>query len=64
MNQRSPPPFGTVNAFEIEEKAKEKLKNHPESIGYVFGSAGTFKTYQANLEAFDRWKIMQVSDQS
>ena len=53
--------LGTVNTFEMEEKAKEKLKDHPESFGYVFGSAGTFKTNTANLEAFDRWKIMSVT---
>jgi len=57
---RQPPFLGTVDAFEIEEKAREKMKNYPESIGYIFGSAGTFKTNKANLEAFDRWKIMQV----
>jgi hypothetical protein len=57
---RRPPLLGTVNTFEIEEKAGEKLKDHPESFGYVFGSAGTFRTNKANLEAFDRWRIMQV----
>ena len=59
MNRR-PPLLGTVNTFEIEELAREKLKDYPESFGYVFGSAGTFKTNKANLEAFNRWRIMQV----
>ena len=44
-------------AFEdLERKAREQLS--PEAFGYVFASAGAGHTHRANLEAFQRWRIV------
>ena len=40
----------------LEQKAKECLS--AEAYGYVAGGAGGERTMQANLEAFNRWRIM------
>src|SRR4029077_13760203 len=45
-----------VSAAERQERAREKLS--PEAYGYVAGGAGAERTMQANLEAFERWKIV------
>jgi isopentenyl diphosphate isomerase/L-lactate dehydrogenase-like FMN-dependent dehydrogenase len=44
-------------AFEdLERKAREQLS--PEAFGYVVASAGAGHTHRANLEAFQRWRIV------
>src|SRR4029077_13554748 len=45
-----------VSAAARQEGAREKLS--PEAYGYVAGGAGAERTMQANLEAFERWKIV------
>lgn len=50
----SPPIFST-KPTEWQSLAKEKV---PESnFGYVYGSASQFKTYDANLAAFDKYRL-------
>ncbi|KAJ6624361.1 oxidoreductase [Mycena sp. CBHHK59/15] len=51
-------PLGTVVFEEIEEKAKETLKDYPGAFMYAGGSAGTFSTYRANLRAFEKYRIV------
>lgn len=45
-----------VSASEHQERARETLS--PEAYGYVAGGAGAERTMQANLDAFERWKIV------
>jgi lactate 2-monooxygenase len=40
----------------LQERARELLS--PEAFGYVAGGAGAERTMQANLQAFERWKIV------
>ncbi|GIZ41366.1 hypothetical protein CKM354_000467200 [Cercospora kikuchii] len=48
-------PFFSTKPAEWEALAKQKV---PEAnFGYVYGSASSFKTYKANLEAFDRYRL-------
>ncbi|KAJ8081137.1 hypothetical protein PM082_017980 [Marasmius tenuissimus] len=53
-----PQPLGTVVYNEIEEKARQKLKDYPGAFLYAHGSAGTWQTYNANLKAFERYRII------
>ncbi|HTA33235.1 MAG TPA: lactate 2-monooxygenase [Solirubrobacteraceae bacterium] len=41
---------------ELEARAREQLS--PEAFGYVAGGAGAELTMRANLEAFERWRIV------
>ncbi|NOS71348.1 MAG: alpha-hydroxy-acid oxidizing protein [Verrucomicrobia bacterium] len=41
---------------ELERRAREKL--NPGAFGYVAGGAGSEETMRANLEAFNRWRIL------
>jgi len=41
---------------ELEERAREVLS--AEAFGYVAGGAGAERTMRANLQAFERWKIV------
>jgi len=52
------PILGTVANAEIEELARQKMKDNMGAFMYVFGSAGTNSTYKANREAFDRYRII------
>jgi lactate 2-monooxygenase len=45
-----------IDARELQERARETLS--PEAYGYVAGGAGAERTMQANLDAFERWKIV------
>jgi lactate 2-monooxygenase len=45
-----------VSAAELQERAREVMS--PEAYGYVAGGAGSERTMQANLDAFERWKIV------
>ncbi|USW56839.1 Putative FMN-dependent dehydrogenase, FMN-dependent alpha-hydroxy acid dehydrogenase, active [Septoria linicola] len=48
-------PIFSTKPAEWEALAKEKV---PEAnFGYVYGSASSFKTYNANLAAFDRYRL-------
>ncbi|PIA89184.1 putative lactate 2-monooxygenase [Cercospora beticola] len=48
-------PIFSTKPAEWEALAKQKV---PEAnFGYVYGSASSFKTYKANLEAFDRYRL-------
>ncbi|KXS93983.1 hypothetical protein AC578_7680 [Pseudocercospora eumusae] len=48
-------PIFSTKPSEWEQLAKEKV---PEAnFGYVFGSASSFKTYKANLDAFDKYRL-------
>ncbi|KAF9453182.1 oxidoreductase [Macrolepiota fuliginosa MF-IS2] len=58
MSQRGPQPLGTVVFDEIEERAKEKLKEYPGAFMYAGGNAGTHQTYRANRRAFEKWGIV------
>jgi len=53
-----PPLLGTVDMKEIEENAREKMKDHIGSYLYTSGSAGSNSTDKANRAALDRWKIV------
>ncbi|KAI9566201.1 FMN-dependent alpha-hydroxy acid dehydrogenase [Boletus coccyginus] len=56
--QGQPPILGTVSVKEIEEKAREVMKNHLPAYMYTFGSAGTWLTDAANKKALESWKIV------
>jgi len=56
--RRGPQPLGTVSFEELEEKAREKLKNYGGAFMYAGGSAGTGSTYRANLQAFNKYAII------
>jgi lactate 2-monooxygenase len=45
-----------VPVEELERRAAEVLS--PEAFGYVAGGAGAEQTMRANLQAFERWKIV------
>ncbi|KAF2208903.1 hypothetical protein CERZMDRAFT_48266 [Cercospora zeae-maydis SCOH1-5] len=48
-------PIFSTKPAQWEALAKQKV---PEAnFGYVYGSASSFKTYKANLEAFDRYRL-------
>ncbi|KAF8547078.1 FMN-dependent alpha-hydroxy acid dehydrogenase [Imleria badia] len=53
-----PPILGTVNIKEIEDKARQAMKDHLPSYMYTFGSAGTCLTDVANKKALENWKIV------
>ncbi|KAF9810311.1 hypothetical protein IEO21_06999 [Rhodonia placenta] len=55
---RAPPVLGTVNIQELEDRAREKLKNREDAFMYVCGSAGTNSTTANNRNEFQRWKII------
>jgi len=72
--RRGPQPLGTVVFEEIEQKAREKLKDHPgqlqsshettsansiqDAFWFAAGNAGTGKTYHSNIKAFEQWAII------
>ncbi|KAG0697637.1 FMN-dependent alpha-hydroxy acid dehydrogenase [Suillus ampliporus] len=56
--QAKPPVLGSFAVKEIEDKAREVMKDHLPAYMYTFGSAGTCSTDAANRRAFDRWKIV------
>ncbi|KAK0460002.1 oxidoreductase [Desarmillaria tabescens] len=56
--RKGPETLGTVSFEDIEEKAKEKLKDYPGVFMYAGGNAGTGSTYRANLKAFQRYRII------
>lgn len=58
LSRKAPQPLGTVVFEEIEEKAKEKLKDYPGAFLYAGGSAGTNATYRANRKALDRFALI------
>ncbi|KAJ7051809.1 oxidoreductase [Mycena amicta] len=58
QGRQGPGVLGTVVFEEIEEKAKEKLKDYPGAFLYAGGSAGTNSTYRANLRAFEKYRIV------
>src|SRR5664280_1707697 len=45
-----------VSAEQLQQSAKQKLS--PEAYGYVGGGAGSERTMRANLDAFERWRIV------
>jgi lactate 2-monooxygenase len=45
-----------TSVAELEAQARERLS--PEAFGYVAGGAGAELTVRANLEAFERWRIV------
>jgi isopentenyl diphosphate isomerase/L-lactate dehydrogenase-like FMN-dependent dehydrogenase len=45
-----------VSVAGLEDRARERLAPGP--FGYVAGGAGAERTMQANLQAFERWKIV------
>jgi lactate 2-monooxygenase len=45
-----------ISARELQERAREKLS--VQAYGYVAGAAGAERTLQANLDAFERWRIV------
>jgi lactate 2-monooxygenase len=45
-----------ISAAELQLRAQEKLS--AEAYGYVAGGAGSERTMQANLDAFERWRIV------
>src|SRR5438270_3267863 len=49
-------PSVPVSAAALQERARERMS--PPAYGYVAGGAGAERTMQANLEAFERWKIV------
>ncbi|KAG1829857.1 FMN-dependent alpha-hydroxy acid dehydrogenase [Suillus variegatus] len=53
-----PPVLGSFALKEIEDTAREVMKDHLPAYMYTFGSAGTCSTDAANRRAFNRWKIV------
>jgi lactate 2-monooxygenase len=49
-------PAVPTSVAELEARAREQLS--PEAFGYVAGGAGAELTMRANLEAFERWRIV------
>src|SRR5919107_3149024 len=49
-------PDFTTDLSVLESFAKDRME--PEPYWYAAGSAGSGATYRANLEAFDRWRIV------
>lgn len=49
-------PAVPVSAAGLQESARKALS--AEAFGYVAGGAGAERTMQANLDAFERWKIV------
>jgi lactate 2-monooxygenase len=45
-----------IAADQLQERAREKLS--ADAYGYVAGGAGSERTMQANLDAFERWRIV------
>jgi L-lactate dehydrogenase (cytochrome) len=45
-----------ISASALQERAHEKLS--AEAYGYVAGGAGSERTMQANIDAFERWRIV------
>jgi L-lactate dehydrogenase (cytochrome) len=45
-----------ISAAMLEERAREVMT--PEAYGYVAGGAGAERTMRANIDAFERWKIV------
>ncbi len=45
-----------VSAEQLQQSAKQQLS--PEAYGYVAGGAGSERTMRANLDAFERWRIV------
>ncbi|TFK40480.1 oxidoreductase [Crucibulum laeve] len=58
ISRKAPQPLGTVVFEEIEEKARQKLKDSRGAFLYAFGSAGGSSTYRANRRAFERFGII------
>ncbi|GBE85773.1 Uncharacterized lactate 2-monooxygenase [Sparassis crispa] len=58
-SSRLPPPaLGTVKFAELEEKARQVLKDDVAAFQYVSSGAGTYQTLNDNIRAFERWKIV------
>ncbi|KAI0088638.1 oxidoreductase [Irpex rosettiformis] len=55
---RKGPALGTLYMHELEEKAREKLKDLPGAFLYVAGSAGNGSADTANRVELDKWKII------
>src|SRR4030081_1844066 len=49
-------PVLPISVAELQERAREQLSVG--AYGYVAGGAGAELTMRANLEAFERWKIV------
>ncbi|THU82916.1 FMN-dependent alpha-hydroxy acid dehydrogenase [Dendrothele bispora CBS 962.96] len=58
VGQKGPEPLGTVVFNEIEEKAKDKLKDYPGAFLYAGGSAGTCATEHANTSYLRSLRII------
>ncbi|KAF8635988.1 hypothetical protein AX15_000151 [Amanita polypyramis BW_CC] len=58
QSRKGPEPLGTVRFEEIEEKARQALKDHPGSFHYAYGSAGCNSTTRNNLRAFEKYAII------
>ncbi|KAI3621313.1 fmn dependent [Moniliophthora roreri] len=58
MSGKGPEPLGTVVYSEIEEKARQKLKDYPGAFLYAHGSAGIWQTYNGNPKAFEKFAII------
>ncbi|KAG1727927.1 oxidoreductase [Suillus paluster] len=52
------PVLGTVDMQEIEDKAREIMKDNSIAYLYAMKSAGTCSTDDANRKAFERWKLV------
>ncbi|KAL1704474.1 FMN-dependent dehydrogenase [Schizophyllum commune] len=57
-SRQGPRALGTVRFSEIEEKARQTLKEVPEAFWYAYGSAGTHGTCDANIRAYSKFGII------
>lgn len=57
-SRKGPDPLGTVVFEEIEEKARQALKDYPGAFLYAHGSAGVWSTYNANRRAFEKYRFI------
>ncbi|KAI0345557.1 FMN-dependent alpha-hydroxy acid dehydrogenase [Trametopsis cervina] len=56
--RRKGPALGTLYINELEERAREKLKDQPGAFMYVAGSAGNGTADAANRAELEKWKII------
>ncbi|KAL1746235.1 FMN-dependent dehydrogenase [Schizophyllum fasciatum] len=57
-SRQGPVALGTVRFSDIEEQARQKLKDVPEAFWYAYGSAGAGGTCDANIRAYSKYGII------
>ncbi|KAF7430846.1 hypothetical protein PC9H_006560 [Pleurotus ostreatus] len=58
LGRNGPQPLGTVKLQEIVDKAREVSKGHSDAFDFVHDGAGTNSTGEANVKAFEKYRIV------